>query len=375
VGALSRRLGAGAAAAGPRLSVVLATFNRPASLVRLLRQLAGQTLDPHEFEVVVVDDGSEPPVEAALRELHPPYSLTLVRQANAGAAAARHQAVLAARGEILVITDDDMQVPPEFLAAHLALHPTGSRRVVMGRMRDAPQLGQMPLFERFHARLLARRDPTRLRGNALCTGNASLRRADYLAVGGFDVSFRLSEDMDLGLRLEQAGVELLFSEPAYTVHHSDHGDFAAWRRRAFAYGQYDVRIARKYPRLAHADPWRFFFGNALAKRPFALAAAVSPRSARRLGDLVLRSALLLDRIGLGRLAVLSVGVLWELEYFAGVRTQIGALTEAWRSCAEFTEKAALAEPPLPGVGRASAVVGRALRAALSALGMDGRGPS
>lgn len=350
--------------ATPRVSVVLATFNRPASLERLLRQLAVQTLDPREFEVVVVDDGSEPPVDTALGALTLPYGLKVMRQANAGAAAARHQAILAARGEILVITDDDMQVPAEFLAAHLALHPPGSRRVVMGRMRDAPQIGQMPLFERFHARQIGRRGTRRLRGNALYTGNASLRRADYLAVGGFDVSFRLSEDMDLGLRLEQAGLELVLSEEAYTVHHSDHGDYSAWRQRAFAYGQYEVRISRKYPSLAHADPWRFFFGNALAKRPFALLAVVSPRVGRRLGGLVLPSALLADRIGLGRLAVLGTGVLWELEYFAGVRTELGSLAQAMRCCAEFTEKAVGVDPPLPGVGRASAAVGRALRGAL-----------
>src|SRR5262245_56051503 len=139
-----------------RLSVVLATFNRPTSAQRLLQQLAVQTLPADQYEVVIVDDGSPEPVSAWLPGLEMPCRVQSVRQANAGAAAARHQAVLLARGEILVMTDDDMQVPAGFLAAHLALHRPGSRRVVLGRIRPSSMVADMPLFERFHADLLDR---------------------------------------------------------------------------------------------------------------------------------------------------------------------------------------------------------------------------
>ena len=58
-------------AATPEVSVIVATFNRGDSVARLLGQLAEQTLAPERFEVVVVDDGSTPPVAdrlAALKE-------------------------------------------------------------------------------------------------------------------------------------------------------------------------------------------------------------------------------------------------------------------------------------------------------------------
>ena len=42
----------------PALSVLVPTYNRRDALGRLLASLAGQTLPPSDFEVVVVDDGS-----------------------------------------------------------------------------------------------------------------------------------------------------------------------------------------------------------------------------------------------------------------------------------------------------------------------------
>jgi hypothetical protein len=54
----------GEGGARPRISLVVATFNRRPLLERLLQQLEGQTLPPAQFEVVVVDDGSQEPGRA-----------------------------------------------------------------------------------------------------------------------------------------------------------------------------------------------------------------------------------------------------------------------------------------------------------------------
>ena len=122
----------------PTLSVVVATYDRAALLEQLLGDLARQTLSPERFEVVVVDDGSREPVAPRLERLAPPFALRVETQKNAGAAAARHRGVLAARGELLVIVDDDMRVPPEFLEAHLRRHTPGSRKVILGWIRPPP---------------------------------------------------------------------------------------------------------------------------------------------------------------------------------------------------------------------------------------------
>src|SRR5205823_11743850 len=85
-----------------RLSVVIATYNRPQLLQRLLAQLEQQTF--RNFEVIVVDDGSNP--EAAVEGA----KARGLRRANAGPAAGRQAGGFAASGGLVACSADDMQV-------------------------------------------------------------------------------------------------------------------------------------------------------------------------------------------------------------------------------------------------------------------------
>lgn len=321
-------------AGSPELSVVIATYNRRARLERLLRQLASQTLPTSRYEVVVVDDGSKEPVARAVASLGLSCQVRVEEQPNAGAATARHRGALAARGRLLLVVDDDMQVGSDFLEAHATLHPPGSRNVVLGRIRADPNIRAMPLFERWHATILDRmaadlgRPGAVLRGNHLYTGNVSLRREDYLAVGGFDPALGHSEDAELGLRLEKAGVHFLFSDRAVTFHGSDHTDLASWKKRAIRYGVFDSRIARKHPELPHADPWRFLFELSPASRPLLAASLVSPAFGRALSEVAMATAERLGRVGLERAALSGTTLVYGLEYFRGVRAEAGGLPAA-----------------------------------------------
>ncbi len=325
----------------PRVSVVLATYNRLPSLQRLLEQFARQTLPASEYEVVVVDDGSKEPVAEPLRRLSLPYALRVEAQPNQGAAAARHRGVLAARGELLVITDDDMQVKEDFLAQHVAMHPPGSRRVVIGRILPDPDIASMPFFERWYAQRLdalargVKSGKIRLRGNHLYTGNVSLRRADYLAVGGFDKDLQRSEDMELGLRLEASGVEIGFSQDASTLHGSDHTSQEVWLKRAFLYGIYDSRIAEKHPGLEHTSPWRFLFRVHPVAGPLLAASALLPNLSRPVSKAAMAAVHLADRAGLEKVAFAGSAVVYTMEYFRGVRDAAGSLGRAGRDFAAY----------------------------------------
>jgi len=302
-----------------RLSVVVATYNRPALIERLLTQLSAQTLPPGDFEVVVVDDGSREPVRPRLTAREWPFSLRVEEQSNTGQATARHRGILASHGEVLVIVDDDMQVGSDFLARHLELHPAGSHRVVLGRIRPPPE--GMALPERWHQRNLDRihergREGAAVHGNSMYTGNASLRRADYLAVGGFDTSLRQAEDVEIGLRLERHGVEFVLSEDAWTVNGSDHTSVTRWRERARNYGRHDLAISRKHSDLVHQRPWRL-------KPPLAVA-AVFPPLGKALAPVAWALATGLDRAGLEGPALTAATVTYGLDYYRGVRDELGS---------------------------------------------------
>jgi glycosyltransferase involved in cell wall biosynthesis len=325
-----------------RLAVVIATYNRPDGLASLLQDLAVQQLSAASFEVVVVDDGSSPPARAGIETLRLPYALKLIEQQNSGQAVARDVGIRTSKAEVLVIVDDDMRVSPDFLRAHLELHEAG-HRLVLGEIRAAPELGKMPLFERFHARshamyLEAVRRGEPVHGDAACTGNVSLRRDDYVSVGGFDVSLPCSEDRDLGIRLERHGAQPTFSERAYTVHHSDHTDLDKWLQRARLYGHCDSRIAEKHTDLEYVDPWRFLFMVNPVSRPLMLVAAVVPPAGRLLSRAAMKVSQGIDRLGLAPVAVAGTTFVYGLEYFMGVREHAESMSSTLRGLASYYKK-------------------------------------
>jgi len=337
--------------ARPALSVVVATYNRGDAVERLLRQLADQSLPADAYEVVVVDDGSAEPAEPRLRRLPTPYQLRVITQANGGPAVARHAGVQAAAGEIIVIVDDDMQVARDFLEAHLRAHPAGSRNVVLGRIALDTSV-RMPLFERYQAAMLdrlfagVRGGTVELRGGDLYTGNVSLRRADYVAVGGFDPALRLSEDAELGLRLERAGATFVLSDAASALHSSDHARLGTWLRRAFAYGVSDSGIADKHAEHAPASPWRFLFAVNPVSRPILLASAVAPGAARSLAWLAMRAALGAARLGAERAAIAGTTLVYGVQYFRGVREHAGSRRQLVDGLLRY-----LRQRPEQGLGR------------------------
>lgn len=326
----------------PELSVVIATYNRAALLCDLIGDLEKQTLARSSFEVLVVDDGSKVPVKPVLEGQSTSYALRVLEQANAGPAAARHRGIVEARADVILIIDDDMRLPPTLLEEHLRRHRAG-HSVVLGHIRSAPRLDQMPLFERFHAQQLDRqvsafRSGLPARGVHLCTGNVSFRRADYLAVGGFDRTLARSEDRDLGIRLERAGARFTFAEDAYTVHESDHTSLEVWLKRAFLYGVYDSRIGAKHSDVPSVSPWRFLFLVHPVSRPLLLATTAVPEAGKVAARGLMALCDWLDERGLERAALKGTTLVYGIEYFRGLREQAGSLLGAARGLLDYTRK-------------------------------------
>src|SRR5690349_7668061 len=105
----------------PKLSVIIPTRNRPKRLRAAVEALSRQDgFATEDYEVIVVDDGSDPPVE-----LVPPTegpSLTVERLEGEERSAARNRGAGVASGELLVFVDDDMRVEPRFLSEHWRVH-------------------------------------------------------------------------------------------------------------------------------------------------------------------------------------------------------------------------------------------------------------
>jgi len=251
------------ASAAPRLAAIVPSYQRRDMLERVLEALRRQTAPAGSFEVIVVldgsTDGSAELLDAWQRERRLP-GLRWERQANAGQSAARDRGARLATAPVLLFLDDDVLAAPELVARHLEWHASGERIAVLGDCEITPD-GRPPevpssLYlqyvrswweDMYRVRALPGRQPNY---RDFCAGNVSLRRDDYLAVGGFDAAFRGygGEDYELGYRLLRAGVRFIADRGARAEHHHRQTVRAAIRTSRQEGGS-DVLLGRLHPEL------------------------------------------------------------------------------------------------------------------------------
>jgi GT2 family glycosyltransferase len=206
-----------AAVSQPLVSVVVPTHNRPARLARLLASLRSQSLPADEFEVVVVDDGSDPPADAAITELESGSgpNITIVRHSlPRGAGAARNTGWRRVRAPLVAFTDDDCVAAPDWLRAGLAATAANPGAIVQGRTEPDPG-------DRAGGAMLSRTVRIERLGPQYETCNIFYPRELLETLGGFDEQFGLrpgGEDTDLAWRAIAAGREPVFAPDALVLH-------------------------------------------------------------------------------------------------------------------------------------------------------------
>jgi glycosyltransferase involved in cell wall biosynthesis len=243
------------------LSVVIPTKDRAAALARTLDALAAQRPADASVEVVVVDNGSSDATLAQVREREGRAALPirLLEQPDGGPAAARNAGVAASTGEVLLFLGDDTEPADEnLLRAHLDLHAARPEAGygVLGRITWTPRAPVTPFMRwlenggpQFHYCDLAA-GPVDA-ANYFYSSHASVKRALFERVGGFDVRFPTAavEDTELGVRLADAGLELDY-HPELLVLHDHPTTPQQSQRRSVAVG----RSAALYNRLRPDRP-------------------------------------------------------------------------------------------------------------------------
>jgi GT2 family glycosyltransferase len=213
----------------PPCSIVIATLDRPALLVDTVRSILAGTHVPEE--IVIVDQSRR--IDATVGTLvdDRPEVLTLVRMGGGGLTRARNAGAARARHDALVFVDDDMDADPRWLAALLVgLGGQDDRDVVTGRVvAGAPE--RPGAFVPSTAQELLRAEYRgRIDRDVLAGGNAALWRAALDEVGPWDerlgagARYPAADDNDLGFRLLEAGYRIVYLPEALLYHR-------AWRPR------------------------------------------------------------------------------------------------------------------------------------------------
>jgi len=217
-----------------RISIVIATKDRAAYLERALRSLKRQIGAP-SFEVIVVDNGSTDGTPAVAQRAQVRY----VYEPEPNRGKARNRGVAQATGHLLLFCDDDVVLPPDWIAAHEGAH-TANDLVVNGPILNVESYEEQP-----------RPTLANFSRAFLCTCNVSLPKAAFEAVGGFDESFDLYgwEDTELGVRLRERGLQWRFAWSAYLWHIKlpAENSIATQARKAVERAHMAAKFVRKQP--------------------------------------------------------------------------------------------------------------------------------
>ncbi len=197
------------------LSVVIPTRGRWDILRRTLDALRAQSVSG--FEIIVVVDGTdqEPPADLGVQ--------TLVKD-HGGPGAARNAGVAASQNPLILFLGDDMVPTPDLVARHLLVHERhpDSRTAVLGHIDPHPAAAGR--INRWMDWSGTQFDYHNIEGDVAGFGrfyssNISLKRELFNDVLGFDEDFvYYYEDLDMGWRLDQAGMVLLYERKAVAHH-------------------------------------------------------------------------------------------------------------------------------------------------------------
>ena len=250
-----------------KYSVIIPVYNRPDEVDELLESLSRQT--EHDFEVIVVEDGSTHPCREICDKYTGMLDLHYYFKDNSGPGQSRNYGAERAHGDYLIILDSDVVLPETYMAnvskeldsqpcdafggpdrAHASFSST--QKAISYSMTSFFTTGGIRggkrKLDKFYPRSF----------------NMGIRRNVYKQLGGFS-KMRFGEDIDFSIRIFKAGCSCRLFPTAW-VWHKRRTDFRKFFRQVYNSGIARINLYKKYPdslKLVHLLPAVFTVGVTL----------------------------------------------------------------------------------------------------------------
>lgn len=226
----------------PLVSVLVPCYNRERYIEEALLSILEQ--DYPNFELIVVDDGSQDASVERIEVLRQRHDFQLIRQQNQGVSAALNTALSHARGEYIATPDSDDVMTPGRLslqAAYLDAHPEVG--CVGGKVIYVDEQGQKIRTEKASSVRRFGFDELLSTANAVGGGVAMYRHDALEKAGGYDPEIRI-QDFQITLKIASLGycVDVLPNVATLYRQHSNNLSKTAYRRQL----DYDLMAIAPY---------------------------------------------------------------------------------------------------------------------------------
>lgn len=239
-------------------------YNRPEEVAELLASLAQQS--EGGFEVLVVEDGSEHRCRQEVEAWQQALDLKYFFKANSGPGLSRNYGAERAQGDYLIFLDSDCVAPPDYVAA--------VRRSLRQTQADAfggpdrAQASFTPVQKAINYSMTSFFTTGGIRGSRKSleqfhprSFNMGLSRAAFRRTGGFS-ALRFGEDIDLSIRIIEAGFKTALFPDAF-VYHKRRTRFRQFFKQIFNSGIARINLFRRHPqslKAVHFFPALFTLG-------------------------------------------------------------------------------------------------------------------
>ncbi|MBI2061474.1 MAG: glycosyltransferase family 2 protein [Nitrospirae bacterium] len=229
----------------PSISVVIPTYNREEVLRMTIQQFLDQDRKPDEILVIDQSVSHLEKTREDLDRLNRSGAIRLIRQEEPNPCRARNVGIREAKGEIVLIVDDDILIKRDFVRRHLLNYGEKDLVAVNGaiwweRGSNLEPLDKIPDWMLTHpfgwthipATLTLRTEISILR-----TCNCSVLRSAAIAVGGLDECFgraSLHGDLDFGRKFHLAGGRIA-QDPTAGIYHLKAPSGGTRTKRRFAH--------------------------------------------------------------------------------------------------------------------------------------------
>jgi len=253
-----------------KISVVIPGYNRYKTLEIALDRLSKQTLPMDSFEVIVVDDGSTDNLASMVKSRieTSPYLLRYLWHENTGPGYTQNRGIREASAKLVLVMPGDILASEYLLEEHLNEHRAhpADNIAILGKVTQSIELPQTVFQRNWNPFRYDQIDGMRELDSIYFLGcNISVKKKFMLENGLFlEGRGPGHEDIELGYRLGQAGLKILYNEKALGFHHH-HETLESACRRAYRLGwEFDLLsenipksyIFPKYKILTHEAGWK-----------------------------------------------------------------------------------------------------------------------